>query len=173
MAGVRQRLIGLVLPAVPFWALDVTVTLVGQHAGYWQGYYWEATEGSPTFFQLLTIHPLAFVAGSIAWLAVFAALIVLLPDTLALMLSLAVAFAHTAGALTWIRQWPLEYRYQVSVAVLVCCAMALGLGIRWGWQASPRVVRDLPISPRWRWMIAAVLGALAAYLYLWPRHPWQ
>jgi hypothetical protein len=106
----------------------------------------------------------------VAWLTAVAVMIVLLPDTLALILSIAVTFGHTAGALTWVRRMRIEYQYQLCIAVLLCCAIAIALGIRWGWQASPRVPHELPISARWRWATLALLGALAAYLFLWPRN---
>jgi hypothetical protein len=41
----------------------------------------QLNEASPTFNHLLAMHPLAFVAGILAWMAVFVGILLLLPDT--------------------------------------------------------------------------------------------
>jgi hypothetical protein len=68
MNGVWRRFIGLCLPPVALCLLDATLTLTGQTEFYWAGDYSQVNEGSPTFHQLLSIHPLAFVAGQAVWL---------------------------------------------------------------------------------------------------------
>ena len=49
MCGVRQRFLGLCLPALAFAVLDGTLTLAGQSAEYWGGAYARVNEASPTF----------------------------------------------------------------------------------------------------------------------------
>jgi hypothetical protein len=169
MAGVRQRFLGLCVPPLAFSALDSTLTLAGQSAQYWGGAYGQVNEASPTFHQLLAIHPLAFVAGSLGWMAVFVGLILLLPDTLALIGSFVTTMGHTVGAATWVL-WRYHYGYQACNGLFLLAAVALGLGIRWGWQAGPPQEYRLPLlSTAWRWLLSAALFAVGVYLFLWPR----
>jgi len=169
MSGVTRRLLGLCLPPLLAWGLDVTLTLVGQSADYWAGNYAAVNEASPTFNQLLQIHPMAFVLGDLVWAAVFVGIILLLPDTLALIISIAVTFGHTIGAATWML-WRFEYRYQASLALLLGSSVVLGLGVRYGWRAAPAEEYNLRgWSWRWRWIVSACLFAVGVYLYLWPR----
>src|SRR5260370_474686 len=51
MASVQQRFLGLCLPPLAFSALDGSLTLAGQTAGYWGGTYARVNESSPTFHQ--------------------------------------------------------------------------------------------------------------------------
>ncbi len=171
MKGVTHRLLGLCLPALLAWALDDCFTLLGQSPDYWDGDFAAVNEGSPTFNHLLQVHPLAFALGSVAWAGVFVAIILLLPDALALAVSIAVTLGHSAGAATWIL-WRsgYEYGYQMCNALFLGMAIALAVGIRYGWRAVPREEYELAGWPRRRrWTVAAVLFALAVYLYLWPR----
>jgi hypothetical protein len=101
MGPFRRRLFGLCLPPATAASLDAALTLRGQSAEYWAGNYAQVNELSPTFHHLLAYHPLAFVAGFLGWMFIFAAMILLLPRTLALAMSLAVSIGHTWGATTW------------------------------------------------------------------------
>jgi hypothetical protein len=149
--------------------LDGTITLVGQSANYWAGNYAGVNEGSPTFHHLLQIHPAAFAIGILVWAAVFVGIILMLPDTLSLIISIAVTFGHTVGAATWLL-YRFRYGYQACNGLFLLSAVLLGLAIRWGWQAVPRQEYQLPfLSPAWRWVLAALLFAVGAYLFLWPR----
>jgi hypothetical protein len=164
------RFVGLCLPPLVLAVLDGTLTLAGQSAEYWGGEYAEVNEGSPTFRYLLGVHPLAYAGGMATWMAVFVGLILLLPDTLALIVSIAVTFGHTGGAAAWL-VWVFAYGYQVANGLLLAAAVVLGLGIRWGWRAGPREEHHLPAAlARWRWVLAAALFGLGVYLFLWPRH---
>jgi hypothetical protein len=128
-------------------------------------------EVSPTFRHLLQTHPAAFVAGSLAWAAVFVAGILLLPDTLALIASLAVTFGHAVGAATWLL-FHFHFGYQAGNGLFLLAAVALGLGIRWGWRAAPaEEYRLAGWPPGLRWALVAGLVAIGAYLFLWPRTP--
>jgi hypothetical protein len=169
MSPVLRRLLGLGLPALAACALDNTLTLVVQSPEYWSGNYAAVNEGSPTYNQLLQIHPATFIAGSLVWAAIFLGIIVLLPHTLALIVSIAVTFGHSAGAATWLL-WRFGYGYQMCNALFLLMATALGLGIRFAWHSGPA---EPYILGRWttrqRWILAALLFAVGAYLYLWPR----
>ena len=169
MEGIKQRLLGLCLAPVLLCVLDNTLTLVGQSSQYWAGNYGCVNEGSPTFCQLLQIHPAAFIAGGAIWIMVFVGGILLLPGTLALILSIAVTFGHTAGAASWL-YFRFHYGYQICNGLFLLSAMLVGIGIRWGWRALPERdyrLRRLPSLARWV-MLVVLLGA-SVYLYLWPR----
>jgi hypothetical protein len=170
MAGLGQRFLGLCLPPLAFAVLDGSLTLAGQSAEYWSGAYARVNEASPTFHDLLAIHPLAFAGGFLGWMAVFVGLILLLPDTLALIVCLVVTLGHTVGAATWI-VWRFNYGYQACNGLFLLAAVSLALGIRWGWRAGPPQEYRLPLlSAAWRWLLAASLFAVGVYLFLWPRH---
>jgi hypothetical protein len=169
MAGVRQRFLGLCLPPLAFSVLDGSLTLIGQSAEYWAGAYARVNESSPTFNHLLAAHPLAFAAGLLGWMAVFVGIILLLPDTFALVVSIAVTLGHAVGAATWVL-WRFQYGYQACNGLFLLAAVALGLGIRWGWRAGPPQDYTLPpLLANWRWILAASLFVIGVYLFLWPR----
>ncbi len=168
MTGVRQRFLGLCLPPLAFSLLDGSLTLAGQSAQYWGGAHSQVNEGSPTFHTLLSVHPLAFAAGLLVWMAVFVGIILLLPDTLSLIVCIAVTLGHTVGAATWVL-WQSQYGYQACNGLFLLAAVALGLGIKWGWRAGPPGEYRLPwLSAMWRWVLAAALFAVGVYLFLWP-----
>jgi hypothetical protein len=161
-----KRNIGLCGPPLLLSLVDWTVTLLGQPAEYWAGDYTQANERSPTFFNLLVSHPAAFAAGFFLWIGVFVALIVLLPKTPAMMLSLAVAFAHTNGATSWILPHA-PYPYQTRIALVCLTAVVAGLGIQLASAAADQQ-RHGP-RPWLRWATITALLAVAAYLFLIPR----
>ena len=168
MNGVRHRLLGLCVPPLLLCAADNTVTLLGQSAAYWAGDYLQVSEMSPTFNHLLTIHPVAFIAGVLVWMAVLVGMILLLPDTLALILSIAATFGHTVGLATWLL-WRFQYGYQAINGLFLAAAVILGVGMRWGWQAvSASQYRLSGWRSGLRWVLVAGLFAIATYLFLWP-----
>jgi len=103
-------------------------------------------------------------------MVVFVGIILLLPDTLALIVCIAVTIGHAVGAATWVL-WRFQYGYQACNGLFLLAAVAIGLGIRWGWQAGPSQEYRLPSSvANWRWILAALLFAVGVYLFLWPRN---
>lgn len=169
MNSPSRRLLGLCLPAILACALDDSLTLVGQSSAYWEGNYATANEASPTFNQLLRIHPAAFAGGGIVWAAMFTGVLLLVPDALAIVLCIAITFGHTAGAATWLL-WHFRFGYQMCNGLFLAMAVVLGLGIRYGWRAAPAGEYQLRGWNRpMRWSVAIALFALAVYLFLWPR----
>jgi hypothetical protein len=92
-----------------------------------------------------------------------------LPDTPALVTSIAIVFGHTAGTAAWLRG-RYTFDYQLLVGLFVLAAVSVGLGVRWGWQAAPKEELHLgKLSGFWRWLLIAALFAVVVYLFLWPR----
>jgi len=87
---------------VLFRTIDYGLTLYAQPAGYWQGQYDMAREGSSILLWCLRLHPLAFVAAGIALNLLFSLLILCWPITPARLIAAVVTFAHIYGAATWI-----------------------------------------------------------------------
>jgi hypothetical protein len=169
MTGLRQRFLGLCLPPVLFCVMDFTLTLAGQPAEYWEGDRTRIIEGSPTFHYLLTVHPAAFVVGVLVWIAIFVVLLLLLPDTPALITSIAIVLGHTAGTAAWLRG-KFMFDYQMLVGLFLLSAVSISLGVRWGWQAAPKEPLYLGRLPSpLRWTMIAALVAVVVYLFLWPR----
>ncbi len=167
--GLRQRFLGLCLPPLVFCALDATLTLIGQSARYWQNQQADVNEISPTFHYLLTIHPAAFAAGIAAWAVIFVLVLLLLPDTLAMIVSIAIVLGHTVGAATWL-MYRFKFGYQVCNGLFLLAAVSIGLGIRWGWQAGPNEKLRFDRIPQvWRWTLIVILVGVGVYLFLWPR----
>ena len=171
MNSAGRRLLGLCLPPLLICALDCGLTLRGQSAAYWEGRYEVVDEASPTFHNLLQVHPAAFVAGMAVWAAIFVAIILLLPDALALIASIAVTIGHMAGATSWLR-FRFQASYQTCNLLFAVCSILLGLGIYYGWRGRPAEPYRLGgLSLAVRWVIALSLVAIAVYLFLWPRKP--
>jgi hypothetical protein len=166
----KNRLVGLCLPPLALTVLDGALTLWGQSPEYWSGVYQATNEASPTMHQLLQHHPLAFVAGLALWSAAFISIILLLPDALALFVSIAITFGHAAGSATWL-YWRFDYGYQLCNALFATSAVLLALGIRYGWKAAPAERYTLPFHPAVRWLMVLATIGLAVYTYLLPRHP--
>lgn len=167
--GVGRRLVGLCGPPLAFCALDGTLTLLGQSADYWAGQYDRVNEASPTFAYLLTVRPEAFAVGLAVWAAVFVGVILLLPATPALIVSIGVTFGHAVGSVTWLL-WGFQFSYQACNGVFLTAAVLLGLGIRYGWGTVPtRDGRLLAGRPVLNGVLAAALFGVGVYLFLWPR----
>lgn len=167
MKGFRNRFLGLCLAPIALCVTDNALTLCGQSQQYWAGDHSHVNEGSPVFHGLLQIHPAVFAAGGLAWIASFVVVIMLLPDTPALIVSIAVTFGHAAGAATWLL-YHYGLSYQACNGLFLASAVLLGVSIRYGWRAVPETpfrCRRLP----WfvRWSLIALLTAGGLYVHLW------
>ena len=150
--------------------LDDYLTLAGQSHEFWAGNYAQANEGDPIFYRLLTYHPLAYVGGEAALALVFCGMILLMPQTLAMTISIAFALGHMYGASTWLLA---HYRYghELFCGLTLLTAFGMAVAIRWGWRAQPQ--DDMPLGARLplalRWGIILVLSVIAIFTYLWPQ----
>lgn len=167
---VARNALWLVVPPAVMCAMDGLLTLFGQPAEYWAGDYAAAWEGSPSFHDYLTIHPLVAVGAMLLWMAIFSALVLLLPEMLALTLSMAIAIGHMSGAGSW-----LIYRfhsYQGWCALFPLTAALLVFAFKRGQNSDGRPALDWSRTglPGWvRWVVIAGLAVLPTWWFLMPR----
>lgn len=155
----------LVLPALLLGQLDAAITLHGQSVRYWSGDHADVNEASPTFAWLLGVHPLAFEAGILAWLAILALGVLLVAEPLALTFSIAVALGHAFGLSTWL--WRDPSGYQWVNGLMLTTAAALGACISVGHRpAEPFALFGWTAGRRHT--LAALLVAIGVYLFLIP-----
>jgi hypothetical protein len=165
-----RRALLLLLPPIALCALDMGLTLFGQPEAYWAGDYSAVREQSPSFAHYLSIHPAVFCAAAALWIIIFSLLILLLPEMLALLLSVAVTIGHMAGAATW-----LIYRFNVYQLFNVLFLVTSGLvvfSIKFGQASDGRSAIDWARTglPPWvRWLAIAVLIILPCWWFLIPR----
>lgn len=182
MAPFTRRFLGLCLPALLVWSVDCTLTLCGQSEAYWAADVARNTDGvtslhhygasvnevSPTSRYLLTVHPLAYVGGTVLAMLVLCSLIMLLPPTLALMTCLAATLGHTWGATTWLARF--QHGYQIGNGFFLFVAVILAAGIQtWYATVPPKslLAPRMPLSVRW--LLIGILSFILACMYLWPR----
>jgi hypothetical protein len=102
---------------VPFAVLafiDFGLTLNGQSQAYWQGNHNAVNEALPLFAWGLRHGPTAFLFVCLLWVLVLSVLIVIVPDIVSQILSLAMVIGHTWGAMSW-----LVYRFRVEYHLCV------------------------------------------------------
>jgi hypothetical protein len=169
------------LPCLLPWVLDVTLTLHGQPPEYWAGDYTRTTEGAAFYRRLYEIHPSAGVGGNLLFIGLIGALLVLLPERLAVVLALAAAFGSTWGASTWVERHLITRAawgsptgvgwYQAVNALFLMTAALAGVGIRWVVRSSALRPGSCPcrLADRWRWaLIFLFVSALVAIAFV----PW-
>jgi hypothetical protein len=116
----RERLWLCVAPIV-LYLLDNSLTLLGQPADYWDNYS-RYSEFNPVAAWALEWHPIVFVIESLIWMVTFCLLIVILPNRLAQVLSLALTMGNATGSGHWLTSWVGYWAYPVlflSTAALV------------------------------------------------------
>jgi hypothetical protein len=153
-------------------SFDIGLTMHGQPAEYWAGDYSQTTEGAPFFRKLYKRHPLVAAAGDVLWAAIILTWILLLPEVLAVILTIAIVFGHTAGGYTWLGlgfecRW-----FQTLHGVLLISASVLGVGVHWSLRSArldgpnPKQKR---LHPAVRWSLLGVATAIACYMFLIPQ----
>ena len=166
MRTFRRRFIGLCLLPVLMTCLDDGLTMSHQPASYWAGDYSKASEANPWFHRLMAYHPAAFVSWEAASVLIFVGMILLMPQTLALTISIAYTLGYLVGASTWLLYG--GHHTMFSVLCLLT-AFVMAVAIRWGWRAEPQ--SDSPVGVRLhiglRWALILVLAGVAAWMQLW------
>jgi len=180
MANWQRRLVGLVLPCLLTWMLDVGLTLYGQPPEYWDGDYTRTTEGAAFYHRLYALHPAVGVGGNLLWMGVVAGLLVLLPETFAVVVALAAVFGNTFGASTWVTaalltraSWGAQTFvnwYQASCGLFLAAALMAGVGIRWLVHSSacPQSGESGRLAGWPRWVLVSMLLVAAAAIVFVP-----
>jgi hypothetical protein len=167
----RKNAVWLCGPPAFLSFLDALVTLYGQSASYWSGNYQCVNEISPTFNQLLHIHPGAFLLGGAAWIVVLSAMILLLPEVLALSVAMAITLGHITAINSWIGMLP-PHGYAISNLLSAVGSLILVVFFKRGQSESGESAIDWKRTglPGWtRWMTIACLAVVPIYLFLIPR----
>ena len=149
--------------------LDFGLTLYGQSDAYWNGTYSDINEISPSFGKYLSMHPLAFVGAALIWIAIFSSLIAILPEKVAMTISICVVIGHMTGAASW-----LAYRfgsYQACNALFLTTAVVIVSSFNLGRSEKGQTLIDWSRigMPTWtRWIFAAILIVLPIWWFLIP-----
>lgn len=165
-----RRAFWLLVPPTAICLLDFGLTLAGQSRTYWSGDYTAINERSPSFSYYLTVHPLAFVASGLLWIAIFSAIILLLPEMLALIVAIAILIGHTWGATSW-----LMFRfhsYQACNLLFLVSATLVVFAFKKGQSNDGRSVIQWERTglPEWsRWLTIAALATVPIWWFLIPR----
>lgn len=165
-----RRAIWLLAPPTAICLLDYSLTLAGQSSAYWSGDYTAVNEVSPSFAYYLTVHPLAAMAAGVLWIAIFSAIILLLPEMLALIVSIAILFGHTFGALSW-----LMFRfhsYQACNLLFLVSATLVVYAFKKGQSNEGRsaIQWERTGLPEWsRWLVIATFATVPIWWFLIPR----
>jgi hypothetical protein len=168
-AGFKRRFFGLCIPPLVLGLVDGSLTLAGQSSFYWENYL-AVNEANPVFASLLRVHPLAFLAGAAAWLAMLCTMIVVLPRLAALILSIAITFGHTIGSGNWLLDhFELGYHLANGYYLLSACALGLGISYAMGRGLPDDDVLDVPANMRAK--IGSAVFAVGALIWLFPWQP--
>lgn len=118
----RFRKLWLCAPFAVIGTIDATITLCRQNVQYWEGNRSALNEGFPLFAKALHHSPIAFAALFAGWVLVFSIAIILLPDLLSEILSLALVNGHTWGVMTWLI-YDLNIRYEITLLFFILTAV--------------------------------------------------
>ena len=94
---------------------------------YWSGDYSQPLEANPPMRWLLSQHPGAFAAATLAWVVLFSAAIMLLPLRLARVISVALILGHTWGASSWLLVH-VPHGFWWTVALMMTSAVLVEVG---------------------------------------------
>jgi hypothetical protein len=98
----RRPRFWIVLPAILLILADAAVTFLFQPSIYWTGAYQDYEEISPLGSAILRIHPAAFIAFILVWVAIVLLIVALVREPWNRVVSLAVIIGHTAGIYGWL-----------------------------------------------------------------------
>jgi hypothetical protein len=160
----------LVVPPIWLCALDAGLTLYGQSAEYWSGNHAAVNEMSPSFNCYLAVHPLVAGVAFLLWIGIFSAMILLLPELLALMVSTAIMLGHMGGAESWLAYH--FHQYQACNLVSLLTAALVVVSFKRGQNSKGRAAFDWSRTelPGWvRWVVIGGLTMLPVWWFLVPR----
>jgi len=126
-----RKKLWLCMPFAVLAAIDFGLTLHGQSLAYWQGDHNAVNEMLPLFAWGLRHGPILFLFVCLLWILVFSALIVVLPDIVSQVLSLALVIGHTWGAMSWL-VYRLRVEYHLCILLVVLSAVFfIGAQAKW------------------------------------------
>jgi hypothetical protein len=133
-------LLGIVLCAA-----DGLLTLCGQPEAYWSGDFGSINEAHPVAAWFLSIHPLAFVAAGVPYLALVMALVLWLPRPLAVLIAVIAAAGYAAAVIAWSHQ--LFSQPAVALVPMAFVVVVFGL-LAWRAREKGRVRRGAGSAAR-------------------------
>ena len=164
----KRRLIGMGIPFALAFVTDTALTTALTVRGHRP-----LEMGDRLFFHTLyLIHPLAPIAGYLAWACVMIGLLLLLPDVLAVIVTIVVVFGHVGGAYSQIELFLGSGAYQITNGLFISTAITLGTGLWWRARASPAAQRSGRANGRpalLRWGLIAVFTGVACCMVFIPR----
>ncbi len=125
---------------------------------------------SPSFQGYLAVHPLAAAAAFLLWIGIFSAIILLLPELLALVVSTAIVLGHMGGAESWLAFR--FHQYQACNVVSLLTAALVVVSFKRGQNSDGRAAFAWSRTglPSWlRWVLIGGLTVLPIWWFLVPR----
>jgi hypothetical protein len=113
------------------------------------------------FRGLARLHPQAVLLGYPAWAVTILGLLVLLPEWLALILTITTVFGHIAGAYEQLTGALGNLWYQAANGLFLVAAIALGTGLTWSVGAASVDRSSSTLSTGLRWALIVVFGGVA------------
>jgi hypothetical protein len=165
MTDSKRRLIGMGIPFALAFIVDTALTVNGNAPFE----LWDRL----IFHRLALIDPLAVLAGYLLWAVVIVSLLLLLPEVLAVILTIAVVFGHVGGAYSQLTMHLGSWWYQAANGMFLLTAVTLGIGLWWSARASSmtKPSTDENRLPGWlRWWLIALFAALAGGILVVPWH---
>ncbi|MEO0532064.1 MAG: hypothetical protein AAF266_16040 [Planctomycetota bacterium] len=165
-----RRALWLIVPPTLVCLFDIGLTMAGQSEAYWAGDYSAVEELSPSAAHYLSIHPLYAAGMAAVWIGLFTVVIALLPEFLALTVSIAIVIGHLTAATTW-----LLYRfgsYQGANAVCLLTALVIVLSFKRGQSVDGSSAIDwrrTGLPEPVRWLTIGLLILLPLWWFLIPR----
>jgi hypothetical protein len=113
------------------------------------------------FRGLARFHPQAVLLGYLAWAVAILALLVLLPEWLALILTISTVFGHIAGAYGQLIGTLGNLWYQAANGLFLAAAIALGVGLTWSVRAASMDQSSTTLSTGLRSALIVVFAIVA------------
>ena len=90
---------------------------------------------------------------------VFVGMILLMPQTPALTISIAATLGYMVGASTWLLYAGFRHGHEMFCGLSLLTAAAIAVGVHWGWHAEPHSDAPLGVSPASRTSLGTDCGA--------------
>jgi hypothetical protein len=153
MTDSKRRLVGMGIPfALAF--LPDTVLAIFSHSTIVDGL---------LFRSLARLHPRAEILGYVAWAGAIVGLLLLTPELLAVILTIAVVFGHVVGSYLQLTAFLGSWWYQAANGLFLIAAVALGTGLTWSARAASmadHAVLGMRLPAWMRWGLIAFLSAV-------------